>query len=77
MTQAQHTTGPYTMHIEKVNNNKQNHPYHLGTDLKIAESFVFEKLRQPGTVSVALRGEKGKLVKIYDWRDLETGGEDE
>ncbi|MCP4258023.1 MAG: hypothetical protein GY774_10920 [Planctomycetes bacterium] len=62
---------PYTMNIEDFDGNVKQHGFHLGTDIKIAESFVFEALRndyKPAR-SVALR-QAGKLVKIYDHRDL-------
>ena len=51
--------------IEGVN----RHPWHLGTDRKIAETFVREQLCKRGVKSVALRCDD-KLVRIYDWRDL-------
>lgn len=68
-------TEPYTMHIEYTEGEITNHGYHLGTDLKVAESFVFEKLRSDfhPAISVALR-QGGKLVKIYDHRDIEKIG---
>lgn len=59
---------PYTMHIESEAGVMQ-HPFHLGTILSTAESFVMEKLMLPLVKSVALR-QGGELVRIYDWRDL-------
>ena len=58
----------YTMHIETRDGIKQ-HPFHLGTDLKIAETFVYERLGHADTLSIALRKD-GKLVRIFDYRDL-------
>jgi hypothetical protein len=63
------TTQVYEMHIERHGKVKP-HGFHLGTDIKIAESFVFEQL-EAGADSIALRL-GGKLVKIYDYRDLPT-----
>jgi len=59
----------YTMNVETSEGVKQ-HPYHLGTDHAIAETFVKEELEKDDVKSVALK-QKGKTVKIYDWRDLE------
>lgn len=68
---------PFTMQIERkltgsptISGEIVQHPFHLGTDLAVAETFVFEQLRQPGTLSVALRWNTD-LVRIYDFRDLE------
>ena len=58
---------PYTMHVE-TDGEVTPHGFHLGTDLRVAESFVFDKLRA-GAQSVALR-RCGITHKIYDWRDL-------
>ena len=58
----------YTMDIETAQGVKQ-HGFHLGTIKRIAEQFVIEALRRHGVMSVALR-QGGKLVQIYDWRDL-------
>jgi len=58
----------YTMDIEGADGVKQ-HPFHLGTIRATAETFVFEALRREGVKSVALR-QGGKLISIYDWRDL-------
>jgi len=62
------TRAVYTMDIEteKVS----QHPFHLGTERKVAESFALEALRRPGVKSVALRL-GGALVEIFDWRALE------
>lgn len=60
-------TDTYQMHIERDGEVKP-HGFHLGTDLQIAEQFVFEQL-ESGAESVALRFGR-KLVKIYDYRDL-------
>ena len=62
----------YTMHIETRDGIVQ-HPFHLGTDLRIARQFALEALQRDGVLSVALRGDKGKLVEILDWRALEAG----
>ena len=61
-------TDTYQMHIER-DGKVTPHGFHLGTDLKIAESFVFEQL-ESGAQSVALRL-GGKLIKIYDYRDID------
>ena len=63
---------PYTMDIERVDGTVEQHGFHLGTDLKVAESFVIEALQNEfiPAASVALR-KAGKLVRIYDYRDLE------
>ena len=60
----------YTMHIETREGVTQ-HPFHLGTDLRIARAFALEALRRDGVLSVAIRGNKNKLVEILDWRALE------
>lgn len=57
----------YTMNIEKDGEVKR-HPFHLGTDLKVAESFVFDHLRN-GAQSVKLFNDD-KSIKIYDFNDL-------
>lgn len=59
----------YTMDVETSDDVKQ-HPYHLGTDFCIAETFVKEELMRVGVKSITLRKDK-KVVKIYDYRDLE------
>ena len=64
---------PYCMSVEE-DGVVANHGFHLGTDLAVAESFVFDKLRN-GAQSVALR-RAGILVKIYDFRDLPEYVED-
>ncbi len=61
---------PYTMHIENADGVNQ-HGFHLGTDFKIARQFAVEALKRDGVLSVAIRGDKGKLVEILDWRELE------
>jgi hypothetical protein len=58
----------YHMDIETTDGIKP-HGFHLGTDAAIAESFAMEALARKGVMSVALR-QNGKLVRIYDWRDL-------
>ena len=63
---------PYTMDVEYLTGEIKPHGFHLGTDLKQAEFFVYEKLGsdfQPA-ISIALRKGK-KLIRIYDSRDLE------
>ena len=61
---------PYTMHIEKPANVVKQHGFHLGTDKAIAESFVLDRLRaDPAVLSIALRLD-GKLIGLYDWRDV-------
>jgi len=58
------------------------HGYHLGTDRGRAELIIFGMLRQPGVMSIALYegsplpGFGGKLVHIYDWRDLPENSDD-
>lgn len=47
----------------------RQHPYHLGTDLNVAMTFVYEQLRQKDVMSVCLR-EGRKVVGIYDFADL-------
>jgi len=65
------TDQTYTMHIE-TNAGITQHGYHLGTDLKVAEQFALEALNRAGVLSVALRvGPKAKLVRIFDWRDMD------
>lgn len=64
--------GTYTMNIEAPEGVINQHPYHLGTIHYVAEALVIERLqsvRSP-VVSIALY-QDGKLVKIYDHRDLE------
>ena len=66
---------PYTMHVETAEG-VVDHPYHLGTDLRVAESLALEALNGgngyagKSVVTVALRL-KGKLFRIYDFRDRE------
>jgi hypothetical protein len=62
-----------TMSIE-TGEGVHRHPYHLGTVVETAMSFVIEQLRKPEVRSVALR-EGPKLIGIYDFRDL-PGNED-
>ena len=72
----------YNMAIETAEGVKP-HGFHLGTHLGTAETFVWERLRA-GARSVALYlgsahpGFGGKLVKVYDFRDLPEydGGEE-
>ena len=73
----------YCIAIETAEGTKP-YGYHFGTCLITAERLVHEKLRQPGVKSIALYqgsalpGFGGKLVRIYDWRDLpEYEGDDE
>lgn len=66
-------TQPFTMHVET--DQVRQHPYHLGTDLVIAETFVYDELRKPNVKSVAIRqmsanGLRNVLIRTYDWRDL-------
>lgn len=62
--------GTYTADIEKPANVVKQHPFHLGTQHNITESFVLDWLRNdPTIVSVALRLDR-KLVRFYDWRDV-------
>lgn len=66
----------YTMNVEKapsdgVKGAVIQHPFHLGTEHRIAVQFVMEQLRAPGVMSVALYRDQ-RLVKIYDYRDLDT-----
>ena len=60
----------YTMHIETLDGVKP-HGFHLGTDLRIARAFALEALKRDGVLSVAIRGDKNKLVEILDFRSLE------
>jgi hypothetical protein len=60
----------YQMDIETADGIKP-HGFHLGTDLKIARQLAVEALKRTGVISVALRGDKNKLVEMFDWRDLE------
>jgi hypothetical protein len=61
----------YTMHIEKPATVIKQHGFHLGTDERIAEQFVLEKLKvDPEIISIALRRDR-KLVRIYDARNIE------
>jgi hypothetical protein len=65
----------YTMHVEYYDGELlgyvvQQHPFHLGTNPKTAKVFVRERLGDPRVVSIALRKD-GKLVQIYDFRDLQ------
>jgi hypothetical protein len=65
------TDQTYTMDIE-TDAGVTPHGFHLGTDLNIAEQFALEALNRAGVMSVALRiGSKRKLVRYYDWRDME------
>lgn len=60
----------YTMHIE-TDDGVSNHPFHLGSDMNVAERFVLEALNRPEVKSIALRKDK-KLVRIYDWNDIDS-----
>lgn len=62
-------TTPYVMDIETSDGVKR-HPFHLGTDKRVALTFVMDKLRIPGTKSVALYRPGMAAKEIYDWRDL-------
>ena len=62
----------YTMDIETAEG-VESHGFHLGTDIKIARQFAFEALNRAGVLSVAIRGDKGKLVEILDWRCADIG----
>lgn len=62
------TAEVFCMYVETATGVKQ-HGYHLGTDLRTAESFVFESLRKPGVLSVRL-DQGRKTVRLYDDRDL-------
>ena len=57
----------YTMHIE-TQAGVEPHKFHLGTDLRIARQFAIEALARKGVLSVAIRGDKNKLVEILDFR---------
>jgi hypothetical protein len=59
----------YQMDIETADGIKP-HGFHLGTDLKIARQLAVEALNRTGVISVALRGDKNKLVEILDWRTI-------
>lgn len=60
----------YTMDIETAEGVKP-YGFHLGTDIKIARQFAFEALNRAGVLSVAIRGDKGKLVEILDYRCMD------
>lgn len=64
-----------TMHIET--DIVRQHPFHLGTQLSAAETFVAEHLRKPGVKSISLR-QNNKIInkRIYDYRDLKENGGD-
>jgi len=61
----------YNMHVENEDGSVTPHPYHLGTDLKMAETIVLERLANTHRpcISIALRW-GSKLNRIYDHRDL-------
>ncbi len=60
----------YTMHVENPAGTVVQHGFHLGTMRTIAEQIVLERLKADANiVSIALRF-NGRLVKIYDHRDL-------
>lgn len=61
-------TAVITMHIETEAGVKA-HPFHLGTDHKIAERFALEQVATAGVKSVALR-QNGNVLQIYDFRDI-------
>ena len=64
-------TAVFTMHVERET--VKQHGYHLGTDRKVAESFVLEMLRKdPQVRSIALRFGQ-KLVQMFDHRDIAEG----
>lgn len=67
-SQEMQATNPYTMDIETSEGVTQ-HPFHLGTDKVVAETFVKEQLKKEGVRSVALR-KGGKIVGIYDLRSF-------
>jgi hypothetical protein len=48
------------------------HGFHLGTDIKIARQLAVEALNRAGVISVALRGDKNKLVEMFDWRNIDN-----
>lgn len=60
----------YTMDIETAEGVKP-HGFHLGPDIKIARQFAVEALNRAGVLSVAIRGDKGKLVEILDYRCMD------
>ena len=60
----------YTMDIETIDGVKP-HGFHLGTDIKIARQIAVEALNRAGVLSVAIRGDKGKLVEILDYRCMD------
>lgn len=61
----------YTMDIETADGISQ-HPFHLGTDYTVARQFALEALKREGVRSVAIRGDKGKLVEILDHREFDA-----
>jgi len=60
---------PYTINVETPAGVHQ-HGYHLGTILPVAEQLVWEQLRRPEVMSVALYAGQGHLIGIYDYRHL-------
>ena len=61
----------YTMDIETVDGIKP-HGFHLGTDYTVARQFALEALKRDGVRSVAIRGDKRKLVEVLDHREFDT-----
>ena len=61
----------YQMDIETADGVKP-HGFHLGTDYTVARQFALEALNRDGVRSVAIRGDKGKIVEILDHREFDT-----
>ena len=62
-------TPTFNMTLELEDGSLRRHGFHLGTDLKVALTFVHNALRNVGARSVALYL-GNDLHAIYDWRDL-------
>lgn len=67
-------TQPYTIAIETPAGVKP-HGFHLGTDLYVAKGLIFEHLRRPGVMTVALYKGAGRPLRIFDYRDLPEAGQ--
>ena len=62
-------TPTFNMTLELEDGSLKPHGFHLGTDLKVALTFVHNALRNMGARSVALYLGQERHA-IYDWRDL-------
>ena len=59
----------YNMTLELEDGTLRRHGFHLGTDRRVALSFVYNALRNMGARSVALYLGTNR-EGLYDWRDL-------